>query len=643
MGRPDSKNSSRASAGGGATQPATASAMLVGARATHLMRSAMRARLRGVVPICAVRCSSVITGGGGASGSGGTGKPFACPRCAVPLTKFWQQDQPLWGCVDCREIYSQRDSSGAASRLPRSWSASRASTPAETSAAAPESAGATDGVRFSLGQLPPPATIKAELDKYVIGQDDVKRALSVAMYNHYKRVRIGGSSELPMPAAWAGNSAGGPIDDSPDLAATCSQGEGHEHTAACGGGGSAPGLPPPSGADSGSSLVGLEREAGESIEMEKSNIMLVGPTGSGKTLLARTLARLVDVPFTIADATSLTQAGCVRGGGACVEGLHHRTKSHAGRACVCPCVCLWERRMRGAPPLQLTSSDPPACSPTRYVGEDVESILHKLYAASGQNVEATQVGARATKGEGRNRPRGLGSTTGSTLAPTLAPPPSTLGGQIPHKPAREGASRPSSSGCFRHAARGNRDGRARALSPTPRAPPAHTCPPLPFGGFTLSPAHPSRLFELASLTRPFRSCRCSSASSTWMRSTSWRARPTPSRRRATSRARESSRRDTPPHGTRITRLNTVSARGTMPCTRIKYWQGAALPGISTRPWARSAWGSGHQRASQRSPAFERTKDLEQSCRHGAVLEPARPCAETRHRARRSAAQERRSF
>jgi hypothetical protein len=81
----------------------------------------------------------------------------------------------------------------------------------------------------------------------------------------------------------------------------------------------------------------------------------------------------------------------------------------------------------------------------------------------------------------------------------------------------------------------------------------------------------------------------------------------------------------------------------MPCTRIKYWQGAALPGISTRPWARSAWGSGHQRASQRSPAFERTKDLEQSCRHGAVLEPARPCAETRHRARRSAAQERRSF
>lgn len=325
-----------------AAQP-VALTMLVGARTMRLVRSATRAQLRGMVPICAVRASSVITGGGSAAGSGGTGKPFACPRCAVPLTKFWQQDQPLWGCIDCREIYSQRDGAGVTSRLPRSWSASRAATQAEVAAAASESAGATNGARFSLGQLPPPATIKAELDKYVIGQDDVKRALSVAMYNHYKRVRIGGSSEQPAPAAWAGNSAVGiaeSFEGSADAApAGCSHGESHVHTAACGGGAPASRLPPPCGLDSASNLVGLDRAVGEAIEMDKSNIMLVGPTGSGKTLLARTLARLVDVPFTISDATSLTQAG--------------------------------------------------------YVGEDVESILHKLYIASGQNVEATQVGLDA--------------------------------------------------------------------------------------------------------------------------------------------------------------------------------------------------------------------------------------------------------
>ena len=83
-------------------------------------------------------------------------------------------------------------------------------------------------------------------------------------------------------------------------------------------------------------LASIPLGADEHLEMDKSNIMMLGPTGSGKTLVARTLARLVDVPFAIADATCLTQAG--------------------------------------------------------YVGEDVESILYKLYLASGQNIERTQVG-----------------------------------------------------------------------------------------------------------------------------------------------------------------------------------------------------------------------------------------------------------
>jgi len=315
-----------------------------------LARSARAARhlplrLSGLLPACATRHSSVITGGGGGGGGsgasgGGTGKPFACPRCAVPLTKFWQQDQPLWGCIDCREIYSQRDGGGVGSRLPRSWSASRASMQsadsAASSAVAAEGAGSGDGARFSLGMLPPPATIKAELDKYVIGQDEVKRTLAVALYNHYKRVRIGGSSEVPRSSDWTGD--GGAADGATSGTGRVNpsggvHGEGHVHTAVCDGAAAAP----PPGINS-SSLVGLELELGEGLEMDKSNIMLVGPTGSGKTLLARTLARLVDVPFTMADATSLTQAG--------------------------------------------------------YVGEDVESVLHKLYMASGQNVEATQVPPR---------------------------------------------------------------------------------------------------------------------------------------------------------------------------------------------------------------------------------------------------------
>jgi ATP-dependent Clp protease ATP-binding subunit ClpX len=102
--------------------------------------------------------------------------------------------------------------------------------------------------------LPTPAEIKSFLDDYVIGQDRAKKILSVAVYNHYKRVY----SKKPARPQRPGQSRGN-----------------------------------------------------EDVELQKSNILLIGPTGSGKTLLAQSLARFLNVPFTIADATSLTEAGYV--------------------------------------------------------------------------------------------------------------------------------------------------------------------------------------------------------------------------------------------------------------------------------------------------------------------------------------------
>ena len=95
--------------------------------------------------------------------------------------------------------------------------------------------------------LPKPHEIRAALDQYVIGQDTAKKTLSVAVYNHYKRLKVSQTGHKPVDA----------------------------------------------------------------IELAKSNILLIGPTGSGKTLLAQTLARLLDVPFAMADATTLTEAGYV--------------------------------------------------------------------------------------------------------------------------------------------------------------------------------------------------------------------------------------------------------------------------------------------------------------------------------------------
>lgn len=151
---------------------------------------------------------------------------------------------------------------------------------------------------------PPPKKIMEYLDRHVVGQELAKKVLSVAVYNHYKRIY----HNLPPPSSTNSNTSQAidPMGRSGDLLHI--SGIGHTMMSSAPTEVPRPPLSPPQQHHPGSELL---EEKNHILKLEKSNILMLGPTGSGKTLLAQTIAKCLDVPFAICDCTTLTQAGYV--------------------------------------------------------------------------------------------------------------------------------------------------------------------------------------------------------------------------------------------------------------------------------------------------------------------------------------------
>src|ERR1043165_8825803 len=148
-------------------------------------------------------------------------------------------------------------------------------------------------VAEAITQVPTPQEIKDTLDQYVIGQEKAKKALSVAVYNHYKRIR---SEEREVAEAITQVPTPQEIKDTLDQYVIGQEKAKKALSVAV---------------YNHYKRINSASLRDDDVELDKSNILLIGPTGVGKTLLAQTLARILDVPFTIADATTLTEAGYV--------------------------------------------------------------------------------------------------------------------------------------------------------------------------------------------------------------------------------------------------------------------------------------------------------------------------------------------